>query len=303
MKKVTLKDIAREAGVSAATVSYVLNKNDKETIPDNTRNKILNIAAELKYVPNLTARSLVKRKSGLIGVLIVKDYRNEKHWRTSYYTEFVDRLESLLSNEGYHVLISNIDRSNPKLDIILSRELDGVFIIDVNIDIFFQISNRFNVPMIIIDSYIDDVIFHKLVPDLNDAVDRALKLLEYENCLLIMDKFNNKETIEGIKRRFKGKQEDIHVVSDLDNLGEFLKGNPGRKAVVISEYLGVIVSRHLNPEDMAVICTSGNAYLLDDKIHKIVINNDFKAKKSVELMMFYLEGNYHQDKYTVIKAE
>ncbi|TDT51997.1 LacI family DNA-binding transcriptional regulator [Fonticella tunisiensis] len=303
MKKVTMKDIAREAGVSVATVSYVLSNNEKETIPEETRNRILNIARALNYVPNLAARSLVKKKSGLIGVLIVKNYGNEKPWRTGYYTEFVERLENLLSERGYHVLISNIDSFSPNLDIILSRELDGVFIIDVNLDIFYQISNRFSVPIIVIDSYIDDVIFHKIVPDFNDAIERAFDLLKCTDCLLIMDKFNNKETIEKIKSNFKGRNEDIHVVKDIETMREFLKNNPGRKAIVIGEYLGVIVSRYIKPEDVAVICTSGNSYLLDDKTHKIIINNDLKAKKSVELMMEYISGHYSDNKYTVIKAE
>lgn len=57
MKKATMKDIARQANVSVATVSYVLNNVKNQTIPDPTRQIILQIARELNYVPNLAARS------------------------------------------------------------------------------------------------------------------------------------------------------------------------------------------------------------------------------------------------------
>lgn len=56
-EKATMKDIARQANVSVATVSYVLNNVKNQTIPDPTRQSILQIARELNYVPNLAARS------------------------------------------------------------------------------------------------------------------------------------------------------------------------------------------------------------------------------------------------------
>ncbi|GAV10816.1 LacI family DNA-binding transcriptional regulator [Paenibacillus sp. NAIST15-1] len=62
MKKPTMKDIAQRANVSVATVSYVLNNVDNQTIPESTRCKITQIAKELDYTPNLTARSLARKK-------------------------------------------------------------------------------------------------------------------------------------------------------------------------------------------------------------------------------------------------
>ena len=78
---VTIKDIARQAGVSTATVSKVLNRKDS-VIGDETRQKVLSLARELNYTPNSLARSLVTRKSHVIGI-IVPDILNP------YFTELV----------------------------------------------------------------------------------------------------------------------------------------------------------------------------------------------------------------------
>ncbi|MBD3418715.1 MAG: LacI family DNA-binding transcriptional regulator [Chitinivibrionales bacterium] len=65
---VTLKDIAKRAGVTAATVSMVIN--GKPNISEGTRKKILKIAKELNYYPNVIARGLATRKSNAIGVIV-----------------------------------------------------------------------------------------------------------------------------------------------------------------------------------------------------------------------------------------
>jgi len=65
---VTLKDIAERAGVTSATVSMVIN--NKPNISETTRRKVLKIAHELNYYPNVIARGLATRKSNSIGVIV-----------------------------------------------------------------------------------------------------------------------------------------------------------------------------------------------------------------------------------------
>jgi LacI family transcriptional regulator len=65
---VTLKDIAERAGVTSATVSMVIN--NKPNISDATRRKVMKIARELNYYPNVIARGLATRKSNSIGVIV-----------------------------------------------------------------------------------------------------------------------------------------------------------------------------------------------------------------------------------------
>lgn len=65
---VTLKDIALRAGVTSATVSMVIN--NKPNISESTRKKVLKIAKELNYYPNVIARGLATKKSNAIGVIV-----------------------------------------------------------------------------------------------------------------------------------------------------------------------------------------------------------------------------------------
>ena len=68
MGKVTIRDVAKHAGVSVASVSYVLNGIDK--ITEETKQKILNSIRELDYKPSITARCLSSGESKLIGICL-----------------------------------------------------------------------------------------------------------------------------------------------------------------------------------------------------------------------------------------
>lgn len=65
---VGIKDIAKKAGVSISTVSYALNGSPKVT--EKTRKRIMTIANELNYIPNMAARTLKTRETKIIGVYL-----------------------------------------------------------------------------------------------------------------------------------------------------------------------------------------------------------------------------------------
>ncbi|MCX8129475.1 MAG: LacI family transcriptional regulator [Clostridia bacterium] len=303
MKKVTMKDIAREADVSITTVSYVLNDVKGQTIPEETKNKILEISKKLNYIPNLTARSLIKKESKLIGILVATDYSSSRPWRDQYYAQLINCIEKRLANEGYHVIISNLDVERPKLDIILERQLEGVFLLNVKEESFFKISTRFNVPIIIVDSYIEDLLFHKVVPDFSNAIKRAAELIGNEQRYLITDSFNDTKVMNVIKQTAGVKEEDI-CIAGKDNLDEFLKSRKGHKGIIVNELQCMNVYRHINPEDVAVVCTCGFSWLLPENAKRVVFDIDEESEIAVEIMLDYLNGKYYNeiDKYTVIKA-
>ena len=68
---VTIYDVAKRCGVSPSTVSKAIN--DYPAIPDETKQRIKKVMAEMKYVPNLQAKSLSKGKSRNIGILVYLD--------------------------------------------------------------------------------------------------------------------------------------------------------------------------------------------------------------------------------------
>lgn len=303
MRKVTMKDVAKLAEVSIATVSYVLNNSKKESIPEDTRNKVLTVAKELGYVPNLTARSLVRKQSMLIGILVVRDYENEHPWKKCYYSELINEMEKILFKSGYHVLITNIDSTNPNLEVILERELDGVFIIDVNKDLFYNLSNKFIVPIIVIDSLIDDLFFHKILPDFRESITKCKQLLNEKDSFLILNRFNNTELTESIFQCFDGKENDIYIADSIDGIENFLKDKQHRKGIVINEFLAILAAHFINPNQLSSICTSGNDFLLNKDIKRIVINNKEKAQIAVDTMIDYINKNYPNNKSTYVKAE
>lgn len=65
-RAVTSADVARESGVSRATVSYVLNRKPGQTIPEETRNRVLEAARRLDYVPSASARALRSGQTGIV---------------------------------------------------------------------------------------------------------------------------------------------------------------------------------------------------------------------------------------------
>ena len=98
-----IKDIAKALGVSAATVSLALNGSTM--VNENTRQRVVEKAREMGYEPNLAAKRLVTRKSGMMG-LIVPDMRN------MFYAAMVHHINHTIRAAGYGVFIATCE-NNP----------------------------------------------------------------------------------------------------------------------------------------------------------------------------------------------
>ena len=103
-KVVTLKDIAKRAGVSSMTVSRVMNGNTKE-VSDKTSEKIRKIAHEMGYVPNSSARALASRSSRLIAALLQEYDEDYNPLEDSYTSCFLGELARQIKKEGYDLMI------------------------------------------------------------------------------------------------------------------------------------------------------------------------------------------------------
>jgi len=120
-KRVTTHDVAKRAGVSQPTVSLVLSRNATARVSPETRERVLQAARELGYVPNVVARSLVRSRSYAIGV-IVPDLRNP------FFAEVVSGAERVVSEAGYAVLLCEtreISRDR-HIQTLLERQVDGI---------------------------------------------------------------------------------------------------------------------------------------------------------------------------------
>lgn len=101
----TIKDVARIAGVSVATVSRVLNESGYVNI--DTRKKVESAIKEMNYTPNEVARSLYKRKSKLIGLLL-PDITNP------FFPQLARGIEDRMQEQGYRIIFGNSDENRDK---------------------------------------------------------------------------------------------------------------------------------------------------------------------------------------------
>ncbi|MDT0121874.1 LacI family DNA-binding transcriptional regulator [Paenibacillus sp. RRE4] len=115
---VSIKDIAKKAGVSISTVSYALNGSNKVT--DETRSKILVIAKELNYVPNAAARTLKKRESRILGVFLA-DFSGD------VYGDLLTGMKAICNAQGYDLIVCSGKQSHRMLP---ERMIDGAIILD-----------------------------------------------------------------------------------------------------------------------------------------------------------------------------
>ena len=161
-KRATLKDVAREAGVSPATVSYVFN--GKKSISKETQQRVRAAIEKLNYVPSLSARSLSTRgASKLIGVVIPQTEPGSRlMFENSFYSEIVGSIEYQARLRGYHVIISATDANESYLRLAQERNLEGIIVIGMYPDKFYQQMKESQIPIVLVDSYCNDHYYHNV---------------------------------------------------------------------------------------------------------------------------------------------
>ena len=122
-RRVTAAEIARQAGVTAATVSYVMN--GRPGVSDATRYKILNLAEELGYIPSALSMRLRSRHTRVIGA-VLNDIAKAPFQDTEIAGGVIDAARTM----GYEVFIANTGRDHSRLKVVLQamvdRGVDGI---------------------------------------------------------------------------------------------------------------------------------------------------------------------------------
>ncbi len=118
---ITIYDVAREANVSMATVSRVVNGNPN--VKPATRKKVLEVIERLGYRPNAVARGLASKKTTTVGV-IIPDISN------IFYAELARGIEDIATMYKYNIILSNSDQNTEKelhlLNTMLGKQVDGI---------------------------------------------------------------------------------------------------------------------------------------------------------------------------------
>ncbi|MGN6518273.1 MAG: LacI family DNA-binding transcriptional regulator [Dokdonella sp.] len=128
---VTIKDVAKAAGVSVAAVSRALNGRDNVT--DQTRHRILDVAAKLRYRPNDAARSLITRRTRTIGA-VLPDLHGE------FFSELIRGIDVAARAQGLHLLVSSshgdADEATAAIRSMQGR-VDGLLVMSPHVDASF----------------------------------------------------------------------------------------------------------------------------------------------------------------------
>lgn len=127
-RKITIDDVAKQAGVSRSTVSQFLNDRF-EYMSTDTRIKIEDTIAALDYKPNVIARSLKKKNTSTIGVIVA----NIMH---AYSTQVIRAIENVCNENGFSTIICNADDDSKKekqyIETLLAKQVDGLIVVPIN---------------------------------------------------------------------------------------------------------------------------------------------------------------------------
>lgn len=119
---VTIKEVAREAGVSIATVSRVFN--DSGPVNDDTRQRIVEVARRLRYIPNGAARSLITSRTQTLGVLLPDLYGE-------FFSEVIRGIDQTAQQHRYHLLLSSSHNEQAEIEAALRAmkgRVDGLIV-------------------------------------------------------------------------------------------------------------------------------------------------------------------------------
>ncbi len=171
-----IKEVARRAGVSAATVSRTIN--NPSMVDPKTAKRVWKAVEELKYYPNSQARSLVSGRSRIFG-LIVSDITNP------FFPELIKGFEDVAIHQGYEILVNSTNYDLARMALcmrrMLERKVEGVAIMTSEMDkhLVDQLVHR-NVPMVFLDVGPTGEGISRIVVDyamgVNEAVEHLLQL-------------------------------------------------------------------------------------------------------------------------------
>ena len=157
----TIKDIAREAGVSVMTVSNVIHGKNRRVAAE-TVDRINEIIRQHNYSPNLSARTLVSKSSRIIGVINhLIHSRPISFFQDPFHSALLGGIEQNLRERGYYMMVRTVADEGELYSLFTNWNLDGLILTGLFNDSFFERLLEFNKPIVLLDSYIrNDKIFN-----------------------------------------------------------------------------------------------------------------------------------------------
>ncbi len=170
-----IKDVAKRAGVSVTTVSRVLN--DEKYVKDDLKARVRRAIDELGYTPSHIARSLVRKKTNLLGV-IVPDITS------SFYSTILSNIEKTASLNGYNLIVCNIiediDKEYKYLQVFKEMRVEGIIIMHEKLnDEIRELIGKLDIPIIFSSvKPVDQSFISVIIDDYHAAYDATQYLIQ-----------------------------------------------------------------------------------------------------------------------------
>ena len=282
-KKVTVKDVAREAGVSVATVSYIMNNRSDQKISEATRKKVLQIANLLNYRPSHAAVSLATGRTNVVGVAYALNPDTPS--RNMEINHFVNMLIERMNRMKYDILFLSIP--NDDSSIITNRNIDAIIAIDLTHEQFKSLSERYLVPIINVDMIVNDNLFYQIYTDYPSLISDAQKQIGKDSYIL-MDKFANEKLRSYIAEQFPAKQ--IIEISSINNFSMNILSS--KSVIIIGTYLALMAIPYIDADKLMVISSEETNKILPSHIRSIYNNVEKKANLTMNILLNALNHNF-----------
>ena len=283
-KKITVRDVAREAGVSVATVSYILNNRPDQKISAATRKKVLQIANLLNYKPSHAAKSLAEGRNNIIG--ITYQLKQENPARNLEVMALANRLIPQLARHNYDVLFLQIPDTTE--DASVSRNVDAILAIDLTHAEFRALADSYLVPIIGIDMVINDNLFYQVYTDYPSLVQDAISGLNTEDYYVLTDRFANENYLALLQDIVPN--EKLLFYDNFDK--QAVEPIKQSKVIVLGTYLALLAQSFLSPTNMLVITSEEAATLLPSGTKTLYINAEKKANLSINLLLNAMDRKF-----------
>lgn len=263
----TLKDISKKAGVGLSTVSYVINKTGLDKVSPKTQERILSIARELNYQPNISGRALAKGKTFMAGA-IFPDITG------SFLAEILQGLEDALNEASYSLILCtgrNAAEFNEKCRLLSGKQIDGMAVFQLfreENELLTKLSQR--IPIVSVAKTTSVAEIPSVCVD-GEAINYlALKYLIGRGHLRIaVQNSSDPARLRGVKRAAKEFPDADLSISDTSSGADFLEWGLSQNVrptayvtggdLIATELIGASLDRGLRiPRDLSVIGVNGD---------------------------------------------
>lgn len=244
---ITIKDIAKEAGVSSTTVSRVINHVPNK-VSDEKRKQIQALIEKYDFIPNPSARSLIVKESRIIAIV---QREPEKLFPNSTHSYMLKELIGLIQKKGYLPAVCNIDDRND-IDMLKKFNVDGAVLLG-DFDCMAEELTMQDYPVVFTDSYSSLRLCSNVgVDDYKAGMLAAEYMLEKKCChFIFLD--NKAYSVAQQNRQLEGFRDVISETYDLSSVSRFTLDELRQATESLDAETGVF-AHSIND---AFICTTG----------------------------------------------